>query len=209
VDSQEFLDVLKRGWPGLSSDEYLSIQRFRDLVVAENARQNLTRLLNPTDFFEGHVLDVKELLSLDWVSRPAMDLGSGVGVPGLLSAVLDQKPWVLAESEGRKAAFLEVFSGRAEACLKTLSSENAVQSVVARAVGPVERIYSWIRDCSTWNNLILLKGPGWEKEWEAFQSGRYRGELTVSRTHDYKVGQEQKLRKIIRLDRVPRGTKKK
>jgi 16S rRNA (guanine527-N7)-methyltransferase len=222
VDSQDFLDVLKQGWPGLSSDEYLSIQRFRNLVVDENTRQNLTRLLNPSDFFEGHVLDVKELVSLDWIEGPAMDLGSGVGVPGLLSAILDQRSWVLAESEGRKAAFLsaaaqemgvsdrvQVFSGRAEAFLKQLCPETAIQSILARAVGPVERIYSWLRDCSTWNNLVLLKGPGWDKEWEEFQSGRYRGELVVFKAHDYEVGQEKKLRKIIRLNRVPRGTKKK
>jgi 16S rRNA (guanine527-N7)-methyltransferase len=85
-----------------------SVLAFYSALLRENEIQNLTRLTAPQDFLEGHLLDARALLESGLVSFPAMDLGSGCGVPGLLAAVLtDQGKWVLAESEGRKAEFLE------------------------------------------------------------------------------------------------------
>src|SRR5690606_29107921 len=131
--------------PELSARSADRLLLFYDCVVAENDRQNLTRLVDPAAFWEGHVEDVKELLRAEILDNPAMDLGSGVGVPGLLAAALDDQRWVLAESEGRKAEFLretakklgvgdhvEVFSGRGEEYL----ANNRVKSITARAVGP-------------------------------------------------------------------------
>ncbi len=220
--NQEFLDLLTRGWPGLSTETYHRISDFRDWIVDENSRQNLTKLLAPKDFFEGHVLDVKALLECKLVDFPAMDLGSGGGVPGFLSALVSPDQWILTDSEGHKAAFLSrsvekfglnervrVFSGRAEKFLAAVSENEAPKSIVARAVGPVERIYTWIRPCSTWNSLVLLKGPRWEEEWGEFLKGRYRNELKWVDSYKYAVGDDEKQRIIVKIARVPRGTNKK
>jgi 16S rRNA (guanine527-N7)-methyltransferase len=220
--SQEFLSLLSHEWPELAAEQARLVDEFRDAVLEESSRQNLTKLLAPAEFVEGHVLDVKELLASGLVDFPAMDLGSGGGVPGLLSAILSPDPWILADSEGHKAAFLSraaekfglgervrVFSGRAEKFLADVEPNSAPKSIVARAVGSVERIYSWIRPCSTWNNLVLLKGPRWEEEWAEFNKGRYRGELKLVDSCNYVVGPEKKQRIIVKLARVPRGTSKK
>lgn len=218
-DLQEFRELLKTAWPELSSAHVERVVRFYGLVLAENEVQNLTRLISPKDFLLGHVLDVKELISSGLVQYPAMDLGSGGGVPGLLAAAIDVGTWILAESEGRKAAFLksaverlelsnvEVFAGRGEEFLRN----SEVLSIVARAVGPIERIYSWLRPCSTWNNLVLLKGPGWDAEWKSFQESKCRTELRVTDEHPYSTGEPPKSLRILRVERanVPRGTKKK
>jgi 16S rRNA (guanine527-N7)-methyltransferase len=205
---------------GFSERQRQALLDFYDLVLEENQVQNLTRLTSPEDFYFGHILDVVELLKLNLLSYPALDLGSGAGVPGLVAAILDEQKWVLTESEGKKADFLaranrrlglqvqvSVFAGRAENYLK----QNSVGSIVSRAVGSVEKIYGWIRNCSTWNNLILMKGPSWQKEWGEFQAGRLAGELTVYNEHPYSIGPEQKSRTIICLTRnsknVPRGTR--
>lgn len=220
--NQEFLDLLKRDWSGLSEATYERIADFREWIIDENSRQNLTKLLSPKDFFEGHVLDVKALLECGLVEFPAMDLGSGGGVPGLLSALVSPDRWILADSEGHKAAFLarsvekfgvsdsvQVFSGRAEKFLGEVSAKEAPKTIVARAVGPIERIYTWIRPCSTWNNLVLLKGPRWEEEWNDIQKSRYRNELKWVDSYQYTVGEEKKQRIIVKIERVPRGTSKK
>jgi 16S rRNA (guanine527-N7)-methyltransferase len=219
---QEFMSLLTHEWPGLSMETQQRISDFRDWIVDESSRQNLTKLLSPREFIEGHVLDVKALLECRLVDFPAMDLGSGGGVPGFLSAIISPDQWILADSEGHKAAFLsrsvekfgvggrvKVFSGRAEKFLAAVSEKEAPKSIVARAVGPVERIYSWIRPCSTWNNLVLLKGPRWEEEWTEFQQGRYRNELKWVDSFKYVVGEEKKQRIIVKIERVPRGTHKK
>lgn len=145
-----------------------------------------------------------------------MDLGSGCGVPGLLMGLISAGDWILAESERSKGEFLRTTASSLGAKNVRVASERGetvlqgtqVRSIVARAVGPVDRIYSWIRNCSTWNNLVLLKGPGWAAEWERLNSGAFKGELLLEKKWDYTVGHENKQRTIVRLARkkVPRGT---
>ena len=197
------------------------ILSFYEIVVKGNEAQNLTRLVSPEDFYSGHVLDVLELVKTGWIKGRCMDLGSGVGVPGILAALMVPSEWVLAESEKRKAEYLKetvdtlnlgdrviVFPGRAEEFLKT----NQVDSIAVRAVGSVERIYSWVRDCSTWNNLILFKGPGWETEWERFRQTKFRNSLQIVAVHDYEIQSHRApqsdamIRELINLKHVPRGT---
>jgi 16S rRNA (guanine(527)-N(7))-methyltransferase RsmG len=212
--STELRDRLQAALPDLDSSTLDRVIRFHEVLLEENEKQNLTRLVSPKDFVEGHVLDVRELLGTKWVDFPAMDLGSGCGVPGALAAAIAGNSWVLAESERHKAEFLfrvvrelgltntRVVADRGESFLL----ENQVQSVVARAVGPVERIYGWLQACSTWNNLILLKGPAWKAEWETFRQSKFRDDLAVDKLHEYRVGDENKQRVLVKLRRVPRGT---
>jgi 16S rRNA G527 N7-methylase RsmG len=219
MNSQAFRQIFESQWPTLEATKVDRVVAFRELVVTENAQQNLTTLLSPEAFYFGHVVDVQRLLEFSGLEYPAVDLGSGCGVPGLLASLISEKPWFLVESEKRKAAFLlsatqalgvsghvRVVDGRAEQWLSGAGASAGVKSVVCRAVGPVDRIYGWLNRCSTWNNLVLLKGPGWTAEWETFQIGANRGELTMALSEGYSVGPENKTRIIVRLDRVPRGT---
>ena len=208
MDSQEYVRLLVDE-AGLSAERADRQARFREEVMAENEVQNLTRLITPSDFYESHFLDSLHLTKSGWLSGLSMDLGSGVGVPGIPSALLLENPWILAESEGRKADFLKrvvgdlglnqviVHSGRAENFLK----ERAVDAIVARAVGPVSRILAWIGQCSTWNKLILLKSKGWEEEWESHESKSARKQLELAEKYEYEVGPEKKYRVIVRLER--------
>lgn len=205
------LESLLSGEPTcFSKEEQEKIQAFYQLVLEENEIQNLTRLTTPEDFYWSNCVDVYYLHKFGNLQYPSLDLGSGAGVPGLLSGLLTGKPWILTDSEGHKAEYLQravntlglnsqiqVFSGRAEAFLK----KNHAETIVARAVGSVEKMYSWIRKCSTWNNLVLLKGPGWEEEWKRFQAGPFKDELSVSSENTYFVGEERKTRKIVCLKR--------
>ncbi|MFZ9595022.1 MAG: 16S rRNA (guanine(527)-N(7))-methyltransferase RsmG [Bdellovibrionia bacterium] len=208
---KDLLKMLEKEGFSLSSERLEQVILFYDLLQKENQVQNLTRLSSPQEFCQYHVKDCLELLKEEGLEFPALDLGSGGGVPGLLSALIGGQNWVLAESEGRKAQFLsrcvdtlglsdqvQVVSDRAETYLKS----HALGSVVARAVGKVEKIYGWIRKCSTWNTLVLLKGPGWHQEWLEFQESRFSGELRVENERDYEIALENKQRKIILLKRV-------
>jgi len=207
---------------GLTVDAACRGSAFRELVLEENGRQNLTRLTSAEDFFRGHVRDVLELRTFrekrGLLGASAVDLGSGAGVPGLLSAALfEGEQWVLVESELRKAEFLgratqelalsdrvTVLRGRME----TLGPEIRSQVVVSRAVGQVEKLFGWLEGCSTWNTLVLLKGPRWKEEWAEFLRGRHQGKLRLEHAHEYSVEGDIR-RLIIQLGRVPRGTTKK
>jgi 16S rRNA (guanine(527)-N(7))-methyltransferase RsmG len=186
------------------------ILAFYELMRLENEVQNITRLVGPSDFIDYHLSDVLELLKTHGLVYPILDLGSGGGIPGVLAALIDQQNWILTESEQRKAEYLQrtvnqlglservsVFSGRAELYLKS----HRVGTIASRAVGSVEKIYGWIRKCSTWNKLILFKGPGWEAEWKSFLDSPFRNELQVVGEVNYFVGPEKKTRKLIQLKR--------
>ncbi len=209
MSDTSFLDLLRKELPEISSAVADKIDHYRDLVLAENETQNLTRILDPIPFIEGHILDCLELRKSGFLGELSMDLGSGAGVPGLIAACFGENQWLLVDSEKKKAEFIQravnelgltnvqVFGDRAENVLKT----RTVDTVVARAVGPIERIYGWIRGCSTWNTLVLLKGPSWEEEWQAFQQTSAGKKLRITGEHRYTVGAEQKKRIIVQVAR--------
>jgi 16S rRNA (guanine527-N7)-methyltransferase len=215
----EFNELLKGA--GLSQAQRDAASAFRAAVLDENERQNLTRLLSPEDFFRGHVLDVLELRQfrskIGDLSNVALDLGTGAGVPGLLSAAIyPDERWVLVDSEVRKAEYLartveqlglsdrvRVIHGRME----QVSAQIPQVTIVSRAVGTVEKLMAWLDSCSTWNTMILLKGPKWNTEWAEFQQSRWRKLLQQGDRHEYSVG-DQITRVVIQLKRVPRGTSK-
>lgn len=214
---ESFLGILGRA-PTPSEEQGLLIF-FREFTL-ENKVQNLSRLLDPVSFHDGHVLDVLHLEKSGFLGGKVMDLGSGGGVPGLLHQMIFKRSWILCDSEKRKAEFLQrmitdypvenalVVNIRAE---EWLSSGGQTDQISARAVGTVEKIYSWIRKCSTWNKLILLKGPGWEEEWKKFSAlTKKKNPFQVIGEYRYEVGIEKKQRVIIHLERkaanVLRGT---
>jgi len=195
---------------------------FAKLVLNENEIQNLTRLVTPESFFDGFVWDCLTFLKSDSGSLQLLDLGSGAGVPGLLCACLDSptslRKWTLVDSEKKKADFLtaavmqlgltgavSVVSGRGEVFLANTKETFAI---VAKAVGPVGRIYSWIRECSTWNKLVLFKGPAWNEEWASFQLETPKSGLKVINQENYSSLDGLHARKIITIERnnVPRRT---
>lgn len=215
-DSPEFETILRERWSTLDEEMVQKLVRYREEVIKENSRSNITRLVSPEEFFEGHLRDIQELNDTGFVEFPAMDLGSGLGVPGIPASITGGGQWLLTESESRKALFLErmiptlglknlgVFKGRGE---DYLDQGGMINSVVIRAVGPIDRIYKWFRRCSTWNNLILLKGPKWEEEWKKFEKTEKGKELEVELEHEYsvKLAEEgdDKNRRIIRISRKP------
>lgn len=216
TENEEFRQLLSSEL----SDELSAIQidrvvAFREAVIQENSVQNLTRLLSPRDFLDGHVLDVLHLKKSGFLSFPALDLGAGMGVPGILYALIygdsEEQTWISCDSEKTKAEFcrkvvehfdlpqVEVISSRAE---DFLGNHDEVETVIARAVGTVSKIFTWLSPCSTWNKLILLKGPRWDEEWQEFQTTSRGKKLQIARSYRYEVGAEKKTRIIVELIRT-------
>jgi 16S rRNA (guanine527-N7)-methyltransferase len=198
-----------KGLP-MDAEHALSASRFGEALYRENKLQNLTRIQGAEDFVSGHLVDVAELLSLPTLGKRVLDIGTGSGVPGLLGAALsssNDRVWFLTESEQNKADFLErtrselglervtVFPKRAEEVAQVCMPDT----VIARAVGTVDKLAGWIWNCSTWNNLILFKSRGWELEWSEAQKTRFGKKLTIIHTHDY--SSEGKTRILITLKR--------
>jgi 16S rRNA (guanine527-N7)-methyltransferase len=195
---------------GFSSTQAEKAAQFAEILHRENELQNLTRILGAEEFVEGHLRDSLELLKLSALSNRVLDIGTGSGVPGLLSSALStesERIWFLTDSEKGKAEYLDraknelglrrvsVFHKRAEEVIDLVRAET----ITARAVGTVDKIAAWIWNCSTWNTLILFKSRGWEKEWEEARLTKFGKKLTITHTHDYSSGDKTRL--LITLKR--------
>lgn len=217
--TQEVGNLIRARFSDYTDSQIIKICSFYEILVAENATQNLTRLTSPDQFVEGHFRDVHELIHSGWLGSRNLDLGSGCGVPGVLSAIADPNrghKWIAIDAERAKAEFLiratnvlgisdvaGAIWGRAEDKIRDIKPDV----VVSRAVGTIKKIYGWIRNCSTWNNLVLFKGPSWPEEWNEFKGSEFGNALELVEERRYATV-DNKQRLIIQIARVPRGTKK-
>jgi 16S rRNA (guanine527-N7)-methyltransferase len=111
--AREALELLLADAPALASrlpTGYLDrVERFVALLLAANARINLTRVVAPADVARLHLLDALAALPLIDVGGPGpvVDLGSGGGVPALpLALAQPEREWTLVDSVAKKAAVL-------------------------------------------------------------------------------------------------------
>jgi len=94
---------------GFSEAETGLLSKYYELVVKWNKRLHLTTMTKPQEFFERHILEsaFSESLILPSVNQ-VWDLGSGLGVPGMVIAILRADLDVrLVEASRNKALFLE------------------------------------------------------------------------------------------------------
>jgi len=119
-----------------------------------------------------HFVDSAQLLDLagpgDW-----LDLGSGAGFPGLVTAALSARPVTLVESRAKRILFLqqasallgltnrvEIFGGRAE-----MLPDRTFGVISARAFAPLPRLLAIAHRFSTPDTIwVLPKGRSAERE---------------------------------------------
>jgi 16S rRNA (guanine(527)-N(7))-methyltransferase RsmG len=211
--SANLIFLLKEKSPiPLSKKEIETLDWFFERVVQENQIQNLTRITEPSSFFWDQIYDCLVLKKLGWLdSEPVLDIGPGAGVPGLVLATLGVSGVQMVETEKKKADFI----GRVlleldiKAKITWGRAENEVGHirpaiVIAKAVGPLGRIYGWTQSCSTWNKTVLFKGPSWSTEWSNTPE-KVQKAFRAPQICQYST--PEKSRNLILLSRVPRGTR--
>jgi len=119
-----------------------------------------------------------------------LDLGSGAGLPGVVvAAMLPSTAVTLLEPKQRRVRWLEevvdelelgnatVVRGRAE----DLAGRVQVEAVVARAVGPLTRLFPWAAPLLTPDGrLVALKGARAADEVDAARTAATQAGLTVA-----------------------------
>ena len=90
-----------------------AVERYVVLLLAANARLNLTRVVEPEAVARAHLLDALSALPLLDSLAPAraLDLGSGGGVPGIVLALgRPRVTWTLVDAVRKKADALRGFA---------------------------------------------------------------------------------------------------
>lgn len=152
------------------------LEAYIALLFAGMAEQNLIAESTRDHVWARHIVDSAQLLPLaKSAPGPWMDLGSGAGLPGIIIAILSDRPVTLVESRRKRIDFLEavadrlaltnvtVFGGRVEAVPTCASAV-----ISARAYAPLPRLLASAVHLADENTLWLLpKGRNAQNELEA------------------------------------------
>ncbi|AQR74674.1 16S rRNA (guanine(527)-N(7))-methyltransferase RsmG [Sphingomonas sp. LM7] len=164
---------------GVSRETLLT--RYAELLRAEAANQNLIASSTLATLWARHFVDSAQLLSLvaDAPRGTWLDVGSGAGLPGLVAAILLDRPVVLVEPRARRVEFLRnVINGlklprvTVEASrVETYRPKNRAAIVSARAVAELDRLLTSAAHCADSSTLwVLPKGRNAQSEVEAAQA---------------------------------------
>src|SRR5215510_788024 len=108
LEVDQMKDLL-RNFPGSFAEAQIDpLSKYFELVLRWNNRLHLTTLTRPQEFFERHILEssFSESLILPSVNQ-IWDIGSGLGVPGMIIAITRPDLGVhLLEASRNKSLFL-------------------------------------------------------------------------------------------------------
>lgn len=139
----------------VSRETWDKLRLYSDLVRKWQASINLISPKTLPDLWDRHVLDSLQLFRLKSEPLTWVDMGSGAGFPGLVTAIcLAEKRdgWVhLVESNNKKAAFLRqvILETGARASVHPMRIEAAaeklagVQAISARALASLRELFEY------------------------------------------------------------------
>lgn len=193
----------------VSRETVEKLKIFVDLFTKWSARINLTAR-GSNDIWGRHIADSLQLIALAPGPRHWVDLGSGGGFPGVITAIAlsaGNDGWVdLIESNGKKAAFLRtvlhqtgargtVHAIRAEAAPRMIPHCDAIS---ARALAGLDDLLTLIRPWAQTNPALtswLHKGRDYHRELSDAR-GRWRFDLVE---HQSKIDSESVVLEISAL----------
>lgn len=158
---------------GVSRETMLAT--YADLLVAEAGEQNLISGSTIDALWSRHLVDSAQLIPLaEGADGTWLDIGSGAGLPGLVVAILTDRPVVLAEPRSRRVAFLEacistlgiadrvtIWPGKSE----TLRQGGPFSVISARAVAELPKLFAGALHLANADTLwVLPKGRNAQSE---------------------------------------------
>jgi 16S rRNA (guanine527-N7)-methyltransferase len=155
----------------VSRETFERIEAFVARLTAENRRQNLISAATIDHLWERHILDSAQLVRFE--PRPGaswVDIGSGAGLPGIVTACLVKGPVTLVEPRRLRADFLretvEALSLNASVeCAKAERITGRFDIITARAVAPLGKLLGITHRLSHGGTIWALpKGRNAESE---------------------------------------------
>jgi 16S rRNA (guanine527-N7)-methyltransferase len=153
--------------------------RFADILRDEAPKQNLISASTLETLWSRHLVDSAQLIPLaeDAGEGSWIDIGSGAGLPGIVVAILTDRPVILVEPRAKRVEFLRraaVELGLADQVtvegkrIETFHPSEPAAVISARAVAELSQLLKSARDCTDSSTVWLLpKGRNVQSEVEA------------------------------------------
>jgi 16S rRNA (guanine527-N7)-methyltransferase len=172
-------------------ETFEKLERFAQLLIEGNQRQNLIAPNSVAELWTRHILDGAQLLGLAGREGRWLDIGSGPGLPGMVVAILGGRPMTLNEPRKLRAEFLR--QAVAELALPEVTiAEFKVERlngtydlITARAVARLDRLFAMACHLAhSETKWVLPKGESAQSELdEAMEAWQGSFRLVPSRTH--------------------------
>ena len=172
-------------------ETFEKLERFAQLLIEGNQRQNLIAPNSVAELWTRHILDGAQLLGLAGREGRWLDIGSGPGLPGMVVAILGGRPMTLNEPRKLRAEFLR--QAVAELALPEVTiAECKVERlngtydlITARAVARLDRLFAMACHLAhSETKWVLPKGESAQSELdEAMEAWQGSFRLVPSRTH--------------------------
>ena len=181
-------DVETASGRSVSRETLELLERFREMLLHENASQNLISKASEPELWTRHILDSAQLLRFAPAAASWTDIGTGPGLPGVVIAILDPNPVILIEPRRKRVDFLtfvkralslfnvKIIHGRADA------ARSQTDFITARAVASPGELFgmsSHLRHAGT--TYILPRGRSAQSEL-AELGNTWQGEFTLHRS---------------------------
>lgn len=131
------------------------VATFLEMVVDENSRQNLVSPASVDQIWKRHALDSAQLLfHVEQSQDPWLDIGTGGGFPGMVIALLTDRPITMVEPRRKRATFLsdcvrDLYLRHASVEARKVENITGQFAVVtARAVASVEALLTAAEHCT-------------------------------------------------------------
>lgn len=164
----------------LSATQAAALITLLDELDDWNARMNLTAIRERSQQTTKHLLDSLSIQPYLRGSR-IVDVGTGAGFPGLpLALVNPERDFTLLDSTAKKLKFIDHVAGRlslpnvrtVHARAESFEPAQRFDTVVSRAVGPIEKFMQWSAHlCVGGGRLLAMKGRYPEDELKKLPSG--------------------------------------
>ncbi len=161
------------------------LERYRDLLLDENSRQNLISKSTVEEVWSRHILDSAQLVPLADAGLRWADLGSGPGLPGMVVAILTGDPVTLVEPRRLRVEFLEhvvadlALDNVHVVQAKAQGATGEFDVITARAVAKAGELIGISRHLAHRSTrYLLMKGRSAQSELEAMR-GAWQGVFTL------------------------------
>jgi 16S rRNA (guanine527-N7)-methyltransferase len=156
------------------------LQAYVDLLQKWQRRINLVSATTLPLVWQRHIVDSAQLAHyLPADAAEIVDLGSGAGLPGLILAIVAERPVHLIESDARKCAFLREAARITGARVKVHRSRAEdlpswpADVLTARALAPLPRLLELGEGFIDPNRTVCLFLKGREAEQELTDSAKH------------------------------------
>jgi 16S rRNA (guanine527-N7)-methyltransferase len=159
---------------GVSRETVSKLEALRQMVIDENASQNLVSAASIDHMWARHIADSAQLL-LHAPHGPWLDLGTGAGFPGLIVAIFRDHSVTCVESRRLRADFLRASSEQlgltnvtVQATRLEVMTSQRFATISARAFAPMPKLLELAHRFSDNETIwVLPRGKSAKEELES------------------------------------------